>query len=371
PHPSNPRPWGKPKDIDTGTPRTSPGLRSDENLEANPAVVTRASQEAPKMRKRGNRTSIDACSSYESLNRRSGSCAGTCSSARARRVCRRTAQAGTGTAASPSAGAGPSRASPSGRRSREGRLARRRQFQHIHSQSSWGGGTAPRGRTPGRRRARARGWATAPPGPRRRRPRGASAPCSEQELLPVREALRLPEREPADGSPATSSACSSGHSRASSQGLPASWPPPPPGDRHRGARRAEEVARQQARHGPQEHGVRRGLLQGVVLHPQGPKLRGHAAELDEPHLREPVACEVAALEVVREDNSTRAPRSMRPPCSTSTSPVSIARSGRAGSRASPCVDAASPRARTSWSTRSPIENRPRGQPKCPRSPSCP
>ncbi|CAK0874009.1 unnamed protein product [Prorocentrum cordatum] len=237
--------------------------------------------------------------------------------------------------------------------------------------SSWGGGTAPRGRTPGRRRARARGWATAPPGPRRRRPRGASAPCSEQELLPVREALRLPEREPADGSPATSSACSSGHSRASSQGLPASWPPPPPGDRHRGARRAEEVARQQARHGPQEHGVRRGLLQGVVLHPQGPKLRGHAAELDEPHLREPVACEVAALEVVREDNSTRAPRSMRPPCSTSTSPVSIARSGRAGSRASPCVDAASPRARTSWSTRSPIENRPRGQPKCPRSPSCP
>ncbi|CAK0874013.1 unnamed protein product, partial [Prorocentrum cordatum] len=161
----------------------------------------------------------------------SGSCAGTCSSARARRVCRRTAQAGTGTAASPSAGAGPSRASPSGRRSREGRLARRRQFQHIHSQSSWGGGTAPRGRTPGRRRARARGWATAPPGPRRRRPRGASAPCSEQELLPVREALRLPEREPADGSPATSSACSSGHSRASSQGLPASWPPPPPGER--------------------------------------------------------------------------------------------------------------------------------------------
>ncbi|CAK0874014.1 unnamed protein product, partial [Prorocentrum cordatum] len=97
----------------------------------------------------------------------SGSCAGTCSSARARRVCRRTAQAGTGTAASPSAGAGPSRASPSGRRSREGRLARRRQFQHIHSQRFGGchsyvgrrpsGGTGasarPRGSPPARTRA--------------------------------------------------------------------------------------------------------------------------------------------------------------------------------------------------------------------------
>eukprot|EP00959_Pyramimonas_sp_CCMP1952_P324933 6801169-Pyramimonas_sp.AAC.1 len=41
-------PKGKPKGTSTATPRTSPGVRSGQNFEANPAVATRASQATPK-----------------------------------------------------------------------------------------------------------------------------------------------------------------------------------------------------------------------------------------------------------------------------------------------------------------------------------
>ena len=37
---------GGPKGTGTATPRTSPGVRSDQNFEANPAVATRGLQEA-------------------------------------------------------------------------------------------------------------------------------------------------------------------------------------------------------------------------------------------------------------------------------------------------------------------------------------
>eukprot|EP00959_Pyramimonas_sp_CCMP1952_P407734 8545141-Pyramimonas_sp.AAC.1 len=42
---------GRPKGTDTATPWTSPGVRSDQDFEANPAVATRASQEAEKREK--------------------------------------------------------------------------------------------------------------------------------------------------------------------------------------------------------------------------------------------------------------------------------------------------------------------------------
>eukprot|EP00959_Pyramimonas_sp_CCMP1952_P363512 7612196-Pyramimonas_sp.AAC.1 len=48
---------GQPRGTDTATPRTSPRVRSDQNVEANPAVATRASQEVPE-REHGRRLSV-------------------------------------------------------------------------------------------------------------------------------------------------------------------------------------------------------------------------------------------------------------------------------------------------------------------------
>eukprot|EP00959_Pyramimonas_sp_CCMP1952_P299234 6258865-Pyramimonas_sp.AAC.1 len=43
------RPYlGKPENTDTATPKTSPGVRSDQDFDMNRAVATRASEEAPK-----------------------------------------------------------------------------------------------------------------------------------------------------------------------------------------------------------------------------------------------------------------------------------------------------------------------------------